>query len=240
VTANSTLRAIRLGLALSQEEFARAIRDAGERLGRPNDASKRLIQRWESGQTAAPRPVYTTALEAVTGLPAAMLGFAAPDGRDLTPTSCGNAASGGEAPAPAAQPIGTFSGIWLSRYEYYSSAREHSYLEQHHVVLLQHGTTLTVRSLPGSAPSTLNMYLNLEGSVATGTWIELTNPDGPYRGARYHGAVQLLIEPTGRRMAGKWVGFGQQLEVNTGPWELLWLDGSTRRTALDAYNHPPE
>lgn len=75
-TPNSTLRAVRLGLLMSQDEFARAIRDAGSRAGQPNDASKRLIQRWEAGTTAAPRPVYARALESVTGVPIDSLGFA--------------------------------------------------------------------------------------------------------------------------------------------------------------------
>lgn len=26
----------------------------------------------------------------------------------------------------------------------------------------------------------------------------------------------MLVEPTGRRMAGKWVGFGKDFDVNTG------------------------
>ena len=62
-TPNSTLRAVRLGLLMSQDDFARAVRDAGTRVGQPNDANKRLVQRWESGKTGAPRPVYARALE---------------------------------------------------------------------------------------------------------------------------------------------------------------------------------
>src|ERR1043166_4428339 len=72
---NPTLRAVRMGMLLSQDDFARAIRDAGNRAGQPNDANKRLVQRWEAGSTAAPRPLYARALEAVTGLPIESLGF---------------------------------------------------------------------------------------------------------------------------------------------------------------------
>jgi len=70
-----------MGLLMSQDDFAWAIRTAGDRAGQPNDASKRLVQRWESGATAAPRPVYARALEAVTGLPIETLGFAMPVGQ---------------------------------------------------------------------------------------------------------------------------------------------------------------
>lgn len=76
-TPNATLRAVRMGLLMSQDEFARELRAAGTRAGQPNDASKRLVQRWESGISLQPRPAYARALEAVTGLPIESLGFTA-------------------------------------------------------------------------------------------------------------------------------------------------------------------
>lgn len=69
---------------------------------------------------------------------------------------------------------------------------------------------------------------------------EQTASEGYYRGARYFGALQMLAEPTGRRMAGKWVGFGKDFDVNTGPWELRLLDTSTDKATLASYNRPPE
>jgi hypothetical protein len=44
-------------------------------------------------------------------------------------------------------------------------------------------------------------------------------------GAVYHGAIQLLLEPTGRKMTGKWVGFGRDFDLNTGPWSLEIVAG---------------
>ncbi|MFB8215005.1 XRE family transcriptional regulator [Streptomyces anulatus] len=246
-TPNSVLRAVRLGLLMSQDDFARAVRNAGTRVGQPNDANKRLIQRWESGKTAAPRPVYARALEAVTGLPIESLGFTSVpvarisgDGRgghDMQPTaSVVPAAPQGE-PQPGQR---NHSGLWLSRYEYFSSGRDSAFVGQHYVVLLQHGNRLTARSLPGSSDSPLTMDLEIDGHVATGTWTEQTATDGYYRGARYHGAIQLLVEPTGRRMTGKWVGFGKEFDVNTGPWQLVFQDASTNKSTLAAYNKRPE
>jgi hypothetical protein len=72
---NATLRAIRLALHLSQSELAAAIRHAGEALGEPNTANKRLIQKWESGEHAVCRPNYRRALQSVTRLPFDQLGF---------------------------------------------------------------------------------------------------------------------------------------------------------------------
>ena len=240
-----------MGLLMSQDDFARAVRDAGARAGQPNDANKRLVQRWESGATISPRPVYARALEAVTGLPIESLGFTvtvpmarvSDDGRgghDM------EASANGIAPAtvtPQLEPQGArknYSGVWLSRYEYFSSGRDSAFIGQHYVVVLQHGNRLTVRSLPGSSDSPLTMDLEIDGHVTTGTWTEQTATEGYYRGARYHGAIQLLVEPTGRRMTGKWVGFGKEFDVNTGPWELVFQDASTNKATLAAYNKRPD
>lgn len=247
---NATLRAVRMGLLMSQDDFARALRDAGDRAGVPNDANKRLVQRWEAGAITSPRPAYARALEAVTGLPIGSLGFtvAVPQarisddgqgGHDVTASEAATPVPNG-GPAPRTAPAGNYSGVWLSRYEYYSSGRNDIFTARHHVVLLQHGDRLTVRSLPASADSSLTMDLTVDGNVITGTWAEQTALGGYYRGARYHGAIQLLAEPTARRLAGKWIGFGKELDVNTGPWELIFQDASTNKATLSAYDRPPE
>lgn len=243
-----------MGLLMSQDDFARAVREAGVRAGVPNDANKRLVQRWESGTTISPRPVYARALESVTGLPIEALGFAltvpmarvSDDGRgghDM------EAARNGTAPttsAPQPEPQSAhrnYSGVWLSRYEYFSSGRDSAFTGSHYVVVLQHGNRLTVRSLPNGSSnpnSPLTMDLEVDGHVATGTWTEQTASEGYYRGARYHGAIQLLVEPTGRRMAGKWVGFGKEFDVNTGPWELVFQDPSTGKATLAEYDRTPD
>lgn len=246
---NGALRAVRMGMLMSQDDFARAVREAGARAGAPNDATKRLVQRWESGTITTPRPVYARALEAVTGLPIASLGFnvAVPNAQVSDDGQGGHDVDGGPAPITPKHPSaaqtagrGNYSGVWLSRYTYHSSGREETFTAAHFVVVLQHGDRLTVRSLPGSAEGSLTMDLSVDGNVVTGTWVEQTNPSGYYRGARYHGALQMLAEPTGRRIAGKWVGFGKDMDVNTGPWELVFMDASTNKATLDAYNRVPD
>ncbi|MFI6314950.1 multiprotein-bridging factor 1 family protein [Nocardia fusca] len=246
-TPNTALRAARNARLMSQDDLARALREAG-----CASATKRLVQRWEAGRTLNPRPSHARALEKVMGLPIETLGFGAvmagrslsgPDGSqnvespigDVDPGQATAAAGGSRARLP-----GSYSGVWLSRYEYYSSGRDATFTTAHYVVMLQHDDRLTVRSLPGSSPSSLEMDLTVDGHVSTGTWSEITAQEGYYRGARYHGSVQLLIELTGSRMAGKWVGFGKNFEVNTGPWELVLQDSSTTKATIDAYNKPPE
>jgi hypothetical protein len=255
MTPNATLRAVRMGMLMSQDDFARAIRDAGLRAGVPNEANKRLVQRWESGIIVSPRPAYARALEVVTGLPIDALGFTVPvpaarvpenghHGPDAEPPPPSIAAPSDLPAAPPAQPAqpahrGNYSGVWRSRYEYYSSGRGDTFTSEHYMVILQHGTRLTVRSLPGSADSSVTMDLTVDGNVITGTWVEQTAEAGYYRGARYHGAIQMLVEPTGRRMAGKWVGFGKEMDVNTGAWDLVFQDASTNKATLDRYNRRP-
>jgi DNA-binding transcriptional regulator YiaG len=243
-TPNDVLRAVRVGMRMSQDEFAQAVQAAGARLGEPNDANKRLVQRWESGEIRSPQPRYARALQALTGQPIELLGF--PTGLDAMVVDDGRGGHDLEVrmaalPAPGAgrHPQGNYSGVWLSRYEYFSSSRNDAYSGLHHVVLLQHGDRVTVRSIPGSANSSMSMDLTVDRNIVTGVWVEETNPDGYYRGARYHGAIQMLAEPTGRRMTGKWLGFGKDYDVNTGPWTLTFQDASTSKATIERYSQPP-
>jgi hypothetical protein len=40
----------------------------------------------------------------------------------------------------------------------------------------------------------------------------------------------------GRRMQGRWLGFGRDFQVNTGDWVLTWVDGSLSRSTLRQYH----
>jgi len=250
---NTKLRAVRISMMLSQDDFARKLRETAAQAGDVLSTGKRLVQRWEAGAVAIPSARYVRALESLTGMPIDLLGFDSPamariksdgaGGHDLAPSPEGidNPAPG---PSPQSAPRGNYSGIWLSEYEYVSSGRgEQVFTGKHFVVLLQHGNRITVRSLPGASSnpdSPLTIDLTVDNNVVTGTWVEQTAADGYYRGARYYGAIQMLIEPTGRRMAGKWVGFGKEFDINTGPWELRLQDSSTDQKAIARYSRAPE
>lgn len=248
-TPNDVLTSLRKSMNLSQDEFAQGLRGAGEELGEPNDASKRLVQRWESGETRTCRPLYARALKRFTGRAPESLGFAIPmtrvhaDGAGGHDMEVGEAGTIDAVASPEQRTQGEYAGIWLSQYEFYSSSRDETFDCKHHVVIVQHGNRLTAQSLPGASTnpdSPLSLDLTVDRNIITGTWTEQTAVDGYYRGARYHGAVQLLIEPTGRRMAGKWVGFGKDFDVNSGPWELRLLDRSTERASIERYSASPE
>lgn len=184
------------------------------------------------------------------GLPIETMGFGAVEpGRSLSSddepghmveSTIGRLSHGSKPVGSGAPNTGNYSGIWLSRYEYYSSGRDATFTAVHHVVVLQHDDALTVRSLPGSAVSSMEIDLSIDGNVATGTWTERTAQDGYYRGAKYHGAIQLLVDLAGTRMAGKWIGFGKSFDINSGPWELILQERSTTKAAIEAYDRPPE
>jgi hypothetical protein len=228
---------------MSQDDLARAVRQAGDHAGEPNDCTKRLVQRWEAGQVKAPRGVYARALEAVTGLPIENLGFESAETRYGLDRSeaLGMAAAAAVPLAEGARGAssGPLTGIWRSRYEYVSSGRgDQAFASQHYVLLLHRGTHLQVRSLPETAPGRILMEMTVNGQVVTGTWTEETNPGGYYQGSVYHGAIQLLMDPTERRMEGKWVGFGRNWDLNTGPWALELVSADTSKDVIAQYNRP--
>jgi transcriptional regulator with XRE-family HTH domain len=237
---NTALRAVRAALHMSQDELARAVRAAGDQAGEPNECSKRLVQRWEAGLVATPRGIYVRALEAATGQPIANLGFPADERYGL---NRGAALGMRDDTLPEAVEIpgGPLTGIWLSRYEYVSSGRgDQTFTSAHYVVILHRGQRVQIRSLPETAAGRVIMDLTANGQVITGTWTEQTNPNGYYQGSVYHGAIQMLLELTGHRMAGKWVGFGRDWELNTGPWTLELVTADTSPESLARYNRPVE
>ena len=119
---------------------------------------------------------------------------------------------------------GNLSGLWRSSYTYYSSSRQEE-LQGEHVVRLRHaGGRMVGTTERGDQESRLTLDLSLRGAIATGTWTERTSPSGYYRGAVYHGAIQLVVGPHGHSMTGRWLGFGKQFKVNTGDWRLDWLN----------------
>jgi transcriptional regulator with XRE-family HTH domain len=240
---NTALRAVRASLRMSQDDLARAVRAAGDQAGEPNECTKRLVQRWESGQVTTPRGVYVRALEVATGHPIENLGFTPADERYglNRGEALGMAPTAGLAVGDRDVAGGPLTGIWRSRYEYVSSGRGgQTFVSEHYVILLHRGARLQVRSLPGTAPGRCMMDLTVNGQVVTGTWTEQTNPDGYYQGSVYSGAIQMLLEPTGHRMSGKWVGFGRDFDVNDGPWTLELVSADTGKETMDEYNRPVE
>jgi hypothetical protein len=144
-----------------------------------------------------------------------------------------------EAHAAQAAPLtpdGRFIGVWHSRYVYYSTGRQSDLVGEHYVVINQQGSQLSVRSLPNSLHSLLTLELAVNDSTVTGTWVERTSPTGYYKGAVYRGAIQLLVDPTGSRMTGRWLGFDKESNINTGDWELTRVVASISKNVLREFH----
>ncbi|RZS39009.1 hypothetical protein EV193_104220 [Herbihabitans rhizosphaerae] len=130
-----------------------------------------------------------------------------------------------------------YEGIWRSQYVYTSTGRGKDFVGEHYIVIRQQGNKLTGESVPAENGSVLTLDLVVSGSVATGTWAERTSPSGYYRGSVYHGALQLLVDPMGKAMNGKWVGFDREFKVNTNDWDLRWIDDATSRNIQRSYHN---
>lgn len=127
------------------------------------------------------------------------------------------AGSGPSIPVPEIQ-----LGVWHSTYWYPSSSRKGIFKSEHSVQLHKVNHYLIAESLPGSH-SYLLIRLTLEDSIATGSWHEQTGEKSYYKGVTYHGAIQLVMDKDGTRLKGKWVGFGKDMAVNAGDWELEYV-----------------
>ena len=126
---------------------------------------------------------------------------------------------------------GRLAGIWQSRYTYTSSSRDdQEFTGQHYVLMCPARTQIRVRALPGSE-SQLTMNLTIDGRVATGLWREVTSADGYYHGHEFHGVVQMIVDPAGRRMEGRWLGHDRAVTlINSGGWVLDSITDETGRT----------
>jgi transcriptional regulator with XRE-family HTH domain len=229
---NTALMAARRHAGLSQEQLARRIQLAGAKLGQPNECTRGTVHRWEQG--TIPLPFYVTLLEAALNMPAEALGLdrdtmLAESGLDLmTPV-----------PEPSARyNYGPLSGIWLSEYTYHSTSRDADFTSSHYCQVLQRGAHLDIRSLPGQH-SRVSVDLAVNGQVATGKWAEQTSAEGYYGGALYSGAIQMHLDPTGRRLEGQWVGFGKDGRINNGPWKLSMVADKVSRETVSEWDREP-
>ena len=83
-----------------------------------------------------------------------------------------------------------------------------------------------METIPAANEAYMIVRFSIDGNIATGSWQEFTSPKGDYKGAMYHGVGQLIIAEDRKAMKGRWVGFGKNMEVKTGPWEFTYIGES--------------
>jgi len=120
----------------------------------------------------------------------------------------------GNGPDPA-----ELAGDWISRYTYFSTGRNAEFEGLHDIRLRAEGGRLIGRS-EATPTGSIELDLRADGLLVTGSWTERTAPSGYYRGAVYHGIVQLVVDPVGRSMVGRWLGPDKHFAINSGRWLL--------------------
>lgn len=125
--------------------------------------------------------------------------------------------------AAKATPPNKFLGIWRSDYTYHNSELESDELSSQYVRIYRKADELIVESIPEPDGSYMYARFSMDGSIATGSWQQVTSPNGDYKGLIYHGAGQLLLSKDQTQLTGKWVGFGKQMEIKTGPWKFVYI-----------------
>ena len=113
-------------------------------------------------------------------------------------------------------------GEWLSRYTIQADT-DNPKTYEHTIVFSRKANGIIGYSQERDSGSELVLRLryDAEDSALTGTWGEKTSLDGAYKGAVFHGALQLLLNDTKTQAQGKWVGFNTaHSRVKTGDWHL--------------------
>lgn len=130
------------------------------------------------------------------------------------------------------------SGIWRSDVVYQSESRGGEFETHNYMRVYPKGGELVFESVKGVNDSYLVARFWVDGDVATGSWQEVTSQEGHYKGAIYHGAGQVIIDKERKHLKGKWIGFGQHMQVKTGPWELVYLGEDESAIEKDKPNYP--
>ena len=111
-----------------------------------------------------------------------------------------------------------FSGIWRSSYRY--KAGNKTLETEHYVTMYRKGNQLIVESMQNTEESYMMARFSLDGRIATGSYQSQNSPRSSTKGALYYGAAQLILDPNGKALRGKGVGFDGKLEIKVTNWEL--------------------
>ena len=125
-----------------------------------------------------------------------------------------------------------FSGIWLNTYHHESDRGGGIVYETTHEMMAQRrGNKVVFQSLPKKDGSFVLARLTLDGRIASGGWEEQTSPTGPFKGERFYGPLQLVIDEDGKAMRGMWLGVGKNMYVKSGDWTVTHQEAPKVKSA---------
>ena len=119
-----------------------------------------------------------------------------------------------------------FSGTWQFTHWYPNADDTAEESGEYEMVAHQSGDNVVFESVrDGKKDAYMMVRLKIDGRLATGTWYENADMDGPFKGANYSGAGQMIISTDQKSMDGMWAGAGfdhtlGQPRIYTGRWEL--------------------
>jgi len=198
-------------MRLSQAQFSDAVRAAGSAMGAPNHCTKRLVQKWETGEHAACRPDYLRVLQAVTGLSARELGFRILPDESGEHTGIGDGSQGADGHRPGAG-RGRAAAFAMSGFtEYDANATIGASLDQLRYAL-EHPATVDSRTAEFVDTATVRLF-DLEHHsparlLAPTVERHLTTVTALLTAARHEGVRRRLMISAGRTalLAG-WLAF---------------------------------
>lgn len=225
IAPNTVLKAVRMAMRKSQEELARAVREAGQQLGEPNDCSKRQVARWESGAVSVPRPVYVRPLEIVTGREITELGFAGAERYGAASPREAVAVTTPELPAhildsvPQSFDAHALSGHWVTCYEFHAGVH---HADIAHITAESSSVIRAVNYPP--EPRTEGRSYTFRNQIEAqlynrhliGHWKNVSD-------TRYFGSLHLAVLPGEIVMEGYYTGFANDIGVSMEPWKWVRL-----------------
>jgi hypothetical protein len=126
-----------------------------------------------------------------------------------------------------------FSGVWRSTYHVASGPSKKVIETEHYVVMYHEGNQLIVESMPNTEGSYMMGRFSLDGRIATGSYHSQNSPKSATKGAIYYGAAQMVLDPDGKALRGKGVGFGKDMQVKVSDWDIVHIgrDRPMKKTA---------
>jgi hypothetical protein len=134
-----------------------------------------------------------------------------------------------------------FSGVWLSTYGFVSGLDGRKVETDHYVTMHRKGNQLVVESIPNVKGSYMMARFSLEDRIATGYYHSENSPSSSHKGAVYNGAAQLLLDTDGKALRGKYVGYGNKLEIKSGDWQIIHVgqhQPHDTQQKSDSFTHP--
>lgn len=125
---------------------------------------------------------------------------------------------------PSGQKL-SLRGNWLSEYSYINSENRRVDSQQE-MKITQFGSRLVAISTKNNGRHIHDIVALVDGNIVTGRWINVA------AGSRQHGSFQLVVEPDGKRMIGRWIGLDKRAKVQQGEWIWTKLSDQARLAQL--------